>query len=85
MKDKRITEREIDRFERALRKTEKSVNTIQKYMRDVHKLQYFVNGGKLTKEVMVAYKKQLQASGNYKVSSINSFLTAANHFCNVMG
>lgn len=85
MKDKRITGREIDQFERSLRKTEKSVNTIQKYMRDVRKLQYFVNGRKFTKEIMVAYKKQLQTSGHYKVSSINSFLTAANHFCNVMG
>lgn len=85
MKDNMITEREIAHFEKSLKKAEKSLNTIQKYMRDVRKLQHFVNGRKLTKEVMVAYKKQLQESGNYKVSSINSFLTAANHFCNVMG
>ena len=85
MKDKRITESEIARFESCLRKTEKSPNTIQKYVRDIHKLQHFANGRKLTKDMMVAYKKNLQESGNYKASSINSFVTAANHFCNVMG
>lgn len=85
MKDKIITECKMAQFERSLRKAEKSVNTIQKYMRDVRKLQHFANGKKLTKEVMMDYKKQLQECGNYKVSSINSFLTAANHFCNVMG
>lgn len=85
MKDKMITEHEIVHFEKSMKRAEKSRNTIQKYMRDVRKLQCFAEGKKLTKDVMVAYKKQLQISGNYKISSINSFLTAANHFCNVMG
>ena len=85
MKDKMITEHEIVHFEKSMKRAEKSRNTIQKYMRDVRKLKCFAEGKNLTKDVMVAYKKQLQISGNYKISSINSFLTAANHFCHVMG
>lgn len=51
MKDKMITEHEIVHFEKSMKRAEKSRNTIQKYMRDVRKLQCFAEGKKLTKDV----------------------------------
>lgn len=44
MKQKMITEREISLFRNYLIKTEKSKSTIEKYVRDIRKLQRYANG-----------------------------------------
>lgn len=80
MKVKAITEREIALFEKKLVRAEKSANTIQKYVRDVRKLQKFAEGKRLNKALVLDFKKQLAENENYKASSINSFLTAVNRF-----
>lgn len=41
MKEKIITEQNIARFEKELKKFEKTPNTIHKYVRDVRKLQTY--------------------------------------------
>lgn len=84
MKEKIITEQNIARFEKELKKSEKTPNTIHKYVRDVRKLQTYADGRSLTRDLMIAYKKELEEQGGYKANSINSFLTAINRFCIVM-
>lgn len=84
MKQKMITEREISLFRNYLIKTEKSKSTIEKYVRDVRKLQRYANGKRLTRTIMLQYKKYLEDQKIYKVNSINSYLTAVNQFCSVM-
>lgn len=84
MKEKIITEQNIAWFEKELKKSEKTPNTIHKYVRDVRKLQTYADGRGLTRDLMIAYKKELEEQGGYKANSINSFLTAINRFCIVM-
>lgn len=79
-----ITEYEIKKFKRYLLKAEKSLNTIEKYMCDIRKLQKYVQKKALTKQLLLQYKKQLEEQGQYKISSINSFITAINSFCTAM-
>lgn len=83
--DRRITEERKARFREVLYESEKSRATIKKYMRDLEKLEVFLGGEELNKEKLIAYKNSLQEDGRYKTASINSFLAAANYFCQAMG
>ncbi len=72
-------------FEEALQKEEKSVETIQKYQRDLSKLAEFLDDKEVTQERLEEYKQWLIKEKNYKIRSANSYLSCANHFCKVMG
>jgi len=80
-----ITEETIHQFRQHLICTEKSTQTIRKYLRDIRKFQAYAGAGEVTKELLVRYKEYLEQSGRYKITSINSYLAAVNHFCNQMG
>ncbi len=80
-----ITEQEVTLFKGWLFNTEKCLATVQKYLRDLKKLICFVKEREIDKELMLAYKEMLWECGKYKVSSINSFLVAANRFFKFMG
>lgn len=67
-----------------LREEEKSRATIEKYARDLKKLIKYAAGREITKSLMVDYKEMLYETGEYKVSSINSYLVAANRFFEYM-
>ena len=54
-------------------------------MRDLRKLEKYVGGKTITKELMVSYKEYLLHEKQYKVTSINSYLVAANRFFEYMG
>lgn len=85
MEKRLITQDRLKSFEKMLYKDEKSQATIEKYVRDIKRLQSYLNGRELTKEILVQYKENLQCCGDYKIASINSYLAAANHFCECMG
>lgn len=74
-----ITEKLMLRFSEFLRQEEKSENTMKKYLRDVGKFAKFADGKSVTKELVLAYKKQLLEDG-YAVRSVNSMLAALNCF-----
>ncbi len=80
-----MTEQAMKSFRVWLLHTGKGVATIQKYLRDLKKLESFLKGTEITKEKMLAYKKMLWDCGEYKISSINSFLVVANRFFKFMG
>lgn len=73
-----ITEKILFDFKFYLQEEEKSQATVEKYMRDLKKLLKFMDGREVTKMRMIEYKAYLQGTGHYKMSSINSFLVAAN-------
>ena len=73
-----ITEQLINKFKKYLEYEEKSAATIEKYIRDIKKLMNFAGGREITKKLMLEYKENLRIKQNYKLSSINSFLIAAN-------
>lgn len=84
-KKKIITEERITEYREILLREEKRKQTIEKYIRDIRKLQIFLNGKELTKEQLILYKENLETGGEYTPTSINSFLSAVNSFCKQMG
>lgn len=80
-----INKKRVELFRRELYREEKKESTIEKYIRDLRKLEKYLDGQPVSKENMIQFKEQLQACGEYEISSINTYLAAANHFCDSMG
>ena len=80
-----MKEKMLEKYEIYLRNEEKSKATICKYLCDVKKLIEYMNGREVKKELVLSYKDKLLSQDGYKISSINSFLVAANCFFEYMG
>jgi site-specific recombinase XerD len=80
-----ITEELVAAYKTYLKKNEKSKATIEKYIRDVRRLKDYAKGNEITKELMIAYKEKLYVEDDYKISSVNSYLEAANRFLEYAG
>ena len=80
-----INKKRIELFRKELYREEKKESTIEKYIRDLKKLEKYLAGRTITKENMIQFKEYLQSCGDYEISSINTYLAAANHFCDSMG
>ena len=76
MKGKYLTQEIISDFKENLILEERSEATVEKYIRDVTAFSAFANGGEISKETVIAYKKHLQ--GNYAVRSVNSMFASIN-------
>lgn len=81
--EKTITKEAIDSFRISLAEEEKSRATIEKYMRDLKIFSGFLDGRRITKEIVIQYKEYLIKK--YKPSSVNSMLAAINCFFKGMG
>lgn len=77
---RQITDEMIKDYKLYLHEQEKSKATITKYLRDLQKLVDFAKDRELSKLLMIEYKEHLKSSADYKTSSINSFIVAANRF-----
>ena len=84
MKGRILTEKLIVDFSAYLKSEEKSENTIEKYIRDVRAFAAYQNGAEVTKETVIAYKRNL-LSVNYAVRSINSMLASINSLFSFLG
>ena len=73
----------IAEFKEHLILEERSVATIQKYIRDVKTFTVYAQNSTITKGIVVAYKKYLQE--NYAVRSVNSMLASINSFFSFFG
>lgn len=67
----------IDDFRKNLILQEKSTATIEKYIRDVKAFSVYARGRVITKEMVIAYKNNLQE--NYAIRSVNSMLASINN------
>ena len=83
MEGRVITAKMIAEFEEHLILEERSVATIQKYIRDVKAFTAYAQNSAITKETVIAYKKYLQE--NYAVRSVNSMLASINSFFSLFG
>lgn len=83
MKDYIITEGMLQNYRAYLLEEEKSVLTVEKYMRDLKKFQVFLSEKEIQKDLVIEYKKELLQS--YAVSSVNSMLAALNRFFQFAG
>lgn len=82
--ERRITNEMVEDYRVYLYEQEKSRATIEKYTRDLDKLAQYAAGRKVDKSLMIAYKEYLKNGRDYKTSSVNSFLVAANRFFDFM-
>lgn len=82
---RQMTDELLKKYEIYLYEQEKSKATTQKYICDLRKLVEFAEGREMTKFLAVEYKEYLRNKKDYKTSSINSFLVAANRFFEYMG
>ena len=80
-----ITEEKILQYQEYLYEEEKTTATIKKYICDLKKLMDYLSGREITKKLMVEYKEALRKEKGYRLTSINSFLVAANRFFEYMG
>ena len=72
-----LSNEQIKEFASYLCREEKSAATQEKYLRDAQAFCAYANGNEITKELVVAWKKQL-VEGGYAVRSINSMLASVN-------
>ena len=82
MEGRVITAKMIAEFKEHLILEERSVATIQKYIRDVKAFAKYAEGA-VTRETVIAYKKRLQE--HYAVRSVNSMLASLNSFFAFLG
>ena len=80
-----ITEEKILQYQEYLYEEEKTTATIKKYICDLKKLMDYLSGREITKMLMIEYKEALRKEKGYRLTSINSFLVAANRFFEYMG
>ena len=79
-----LTEQNIKDFALHLGREEKSLNTIEKYIRDVKAFYTYMAGDEIVKENVIAYKTEL-VSKQYAIRSINSMLASINALFVFMG
>lgn len=79
-----ITAALLAQFAQKLYMEEKSRATIEKYVRDVKSFASYAGTQELSKNLSIAYKRELQRRG-YAQTSINSMLAALNSFLSFCG
>ena len=84
MTEKILLAQHLIYFRDFLLQEEKSMATVDKYLRDVRAFGDYVGNKAITKEVTVAFKKHLEEKG-YAVCSINSMLASLNSLLEYMG
>ena len=80
-----VTEKNIKEYRKLLIREEKGTLTVEKYIRDIRKFYEYADGKCISKQMVIDYKYYLENTGNYKISSINSFLASVNHYLEDMG
>lgn len=78
-----ITKEMLLQYQEYLYEEEKTTATIKKYICDLKKLLIYAGGREVTKKMMIEYKEALRKK--YKLTSINSFLVAANRLFEYLG
>ena len=80
----KLSNREIQEFANYLYREEISAATQEKNLRDVRVFCVYADGKEITKELVVAWKKQL-VEGGYAVRSINLMLASVNSLLDFLG
>lgn len=81
--NRKISEEMLRRFERYLNEEEKSVPTIQKYIREVRAFAEFIKEEDIHKEKVIAYRMLLQQK--YQARTVNGKLSAINAYLSFSG
>ena len=84
MEERRLNNAQIQKFAAYLVREEKSTATCEKYLRDVRCFARLAGEQAVTKETVVAWKKELVEQG-YAVRSVNSMLASVNSLFSFLG
>lgn len=84
MEERTLNTVQIQEFAAYLVREEKGAATCEKYLRDVRMSARFVGDQVVSKEAVVAWKKELVAQG-YAVRSVNSMLASVNSLLGFLG
>ncbi len=84
MSERIINKTILTSFKEYLLREEKSIATVEKYLRDSLAFVLYAEGKKLTKDLTVSYKKTLEETG-YKPRSVNSMIASINSFLEFIG
>ena len=84
MPERILSSQHLVSFRQFLIREEKSAATVEKYLRDAKGFLEFAADREITKELMVAYKNDLQEH-SYAVRSINSMLASINSLMDFLG
>ena len=79
MNETYITTELLAQYAQQLYEEEKSSATIEKYIRDVRTFSKYAGSQALTKDLTIAYKRELPTRG-YTILSVNSMLASLNSF-----
>lgn len=80
----RLTEKQINAYGRYLLAEERSVGTMEKYLRDTRAFFYWMGGRTVTKDLAVEWKSHL-LSQNYAPVTVNGMLSALNGLFRFLG
>lgn len=83
MENRVLTQKIINNFKEFLIQEEKSMITVEKYIHDANAFKEYANGLEITKNVILAYKKELVLK--YAVRSVNSKLASVNSLFSFLG
>ena len=75
---KKITDKQIEKFDRYLKSEERASATIEKYIRDVRAFSVWLGEEEFDKSAVLSYKNYLIE--NYSPASVNSMLSSLNGF-----
>ena len=81
---RKIEKQDLESYRLYLINEEKSVATVEKYMRDVMAFSAYVGKTDITKETVIAYKNKL-LTDNYAARSVNSMLASINSLLSFLG
>ena len=76
MEERKLTIGILKRFREELVRRERSDATVEKYMHDVRSLAVWLDGGAVTPERVLEWKREL--TGRFKPGTVNGKLAAAN-------
>ena len=83
MKENMMYFDKLPHFEEQLRSEERSVGTIEKYLRDVSQFLEWLDGKELTKDMVFQWKEEISAA--YRPTTVNGKLAALNRFLDGIG
>lgn len=81
---RKLSNQHLVSFCEYLIREEKSKATVEKYLRDANRFMKYVTDQEVSKELALAYKKDLQEKG-YAIRSINSMLASINSILDFLG
>lgn len=84
MQERRIMQAVLTKYRAYLLEEEKSIATLEKYLRDVRMFRAYTKGRSVTKSLVMEYKQSLVDAG-YAVRSINSMLASVNSLLKYLG